>query len=389
MYLCTQKVIDMTKKPKTSRIFALMLTWQCNLNCVYCFEKHKATDKVMSLETAKTIIQNEFSEFEASGDQGVLKVDFFGGEPLLRFQLIKDLAEWIWEQDFHINYVLSVTTNGTLLNDEMKAWFKKHKEHFRLILSVDGTDDMQCMNRGCPSDKLPIQFVRETWPDLYLKSTMSRDSLQTFGDGVIYMLEKGYHVASSIAVGVKWQKGDAEIYKRELTKIANYYMEHPQIEVMPLFSRMFVELLEPFCHETPPKNCGTGTTMAAYDVDGKPYPCHLFLPIVHGKNIDKELSEIDFYDNERMFDDDCRQCGMMQICRTCYGFNFIERGDVSKRDKTTCEMLLAEAQVISAFQVNYLMQKSKKHELTSEELLMLQAAVKCYETFKDFTFEVK
>ena len=126
--------------------------------------------------------------------------------------------------------------------------------------------------------------------------------------------------------------------------------------------------------------------MAAYDVDGKAYPCHLFLPIVHGKNIDNELSNIDFYDNERMFDEECRQCGMMQICRTCYGFNFIERNDVSKRDKTTCEMLLAEAQVISAFQVNYLMQKSKKHELTGEELLMLQAALKCYQTFKDFSF---
>lgn len=377
----------MYKQPKTSRIFALMLTWQCNLNCVYCFEKHKTTDKVMSLETAKSIIEKEFSTFEASGDQGVIKVDFFGGEPLLRFQLIKDLAEWIWQQQYKINYVLSVTTNGSLLNDEMKAWFTKHKEHFRLILSVDGTDEMQCMNRGCPSNKLPIQFVRDTWPDLYLKSTMSRDSLPTFGDGIIYMLEKGYHVASSIAVGVKWQKGDAEIYKRELEKVADYYMTHPDVEPMLLFKRIFAELLEPFCNELPPKGCGTGTTMAAYDVDGKAYPCHLFLPIVHGRNIDNELAEIDWRDNRKIFDDTCLNCGMKQICRTCYGFNFIERGDVSKRDKTTCEMLLVEAQVISAFQINYLMQKSRTQELNSEELLRLQAAVKCYETFKDFSFD--
>lgn len=377
----------MIYKPKTSRIFALMLTWQCNLNCVYCFEKHKASNKVMSLSTAKEIIRKEFTAFEQTGDQGEIKVDFFGGEPLLRFQLIKELSEWIWEQHYKVNYVLSVTTNGTLLNDEMKEWFTKNKEHLRLILSVDGTDEMQCMNRGCPSDKLPIEFVRKTWPDLYLKSTMSRDSLQTFGDGVIYLLEQGYHVASSIAVGVKWQEGDAEIYKRELTKVANYYMTHPEVEVMPLFSRIFGELLEPFCNELPPKGCGTGTTMAAYDVDGKAYPCHLFLPVVHGKNIDKELSEIDFYDNERMFDDSCLDCGMKQICRTCYGFNFIERGDVCKRDKTTCKMLLAEAQVISAFQVNYLMLRSKTQELNGEELLMLQAAVKCYETFKDFSFD--
>ena len=364
-----------------------MLTWQCNLNCVYCFEKHKAKNKVMSLGTAKKIVHREFTAFKESGAKGEIKVDFFGGEPLLRFQVIRDLSEWIWEQHYDINYVLSVTSNGSLLNDEMKDWFTQNKEHLRLILSVDGTDEMQCMNRGCPSDRLPIDFVRKTWPDLYLKSTMSRESLPTFGDGIIYMLEKGYHVASSIAVGVKWQEGDAEIYKRELTKVADYYMAHPQVEVMPLFSRIFGELLEPFCNELPPKGCGTGTTMAAYDVDGKAYPCHLFLPVVHGRNIDKELAETDFRDNRRMFDDSCLDCKMMQICRTCYGFNFIERGDVSKRDKTTCRMLLAEAQVISAFQVNYLMQKSRTQELGSEELLMLQAAVKCYETFKDFSFD--
>ena len=377
----------MNKKPKTVRIFALMLTWQCNLNCVYCFEKHKTANKVMNFETAKEIVRKEFTAVEESGEEGVIKVEFFGGEPLLRFDLIKQLAEWIWEQNFHVGYELSVTTNGSLLNDEMKKWFTEHKEHFRLIMSVDGTDEMQCMNRGCPSDKLPVEFVRKTWPDSYLKSTMSRDSLGSYGDGVIYLLENGYNVASSIAVGVKWQDGDAAIYKRELEKVANYYLTHPEKEVMAFFNRTFLEMLEPYCNQTPPKNCGTGTTMATYDVDGKAYPCHLFLPIVHGKNIDKELSEIDFTDNERMFDDSCRDCGMKQVCRTCYGFNFVERGDVAKRDKTMCEMQLAEVQVISAFQIKYLMQKSKQQKLTGEELLQLQAAVKCYQTFNDFTLK--
>lgn len=312
----------MIQRPDTSRIIALTLTWQCNLSCVYCFEKHKRKDKVMTLETAKGIIMNEFRQFEASGGKGVLKVEFFGGEPLLNFKLIKELSEWIWEQDFHLNYILSVTTNGTLLNDEMKAWFTKHKQHFRLILSVDGTEEMQRGNRGCGMGQLPIEFVRETWPDLYLKSTMSKDSLKTFGDGAIYMLKKGYNIASSIAVGVKWDKEDAEIYRRELQKIADFYLEHPEIEPMPLFSKAYSELMEPHCSRTPVKNCGTGTTMAAYDVDGVAYPCHLFLPLVHGKDVIGDLRKIDFSNNDRMLDDDCRKCGMVRICRSCYGFNY-------------------------------------------------------------------
>ena len=376
----------MNKKTKTTRVIALMLTWQCNLNCVYCFEKHKATNKIMSLETAKDIIRKEFAAIEASPEGGAIKVEFFGGEPLLRFDLIKELSEWIWSQDFPIGYELSVTTNGSLLNDEMRAWFTEHKKQLRLIMSVDGTDEMQCMNRGCPTDKLPIDFVRETWPDSYLKSTMSRDSLNTYGDGVIYLLEKGYNVASSIAVGVKWQEGDDVIYKRELEKVCNYYLAHPEKEIMAFYNRTFLEALEPYFNQIPVKNCGAGTTMAAYDVDGRAYPCHLFLPVVHGKDLYDELNKIDFSDRERMFDESCRQCGLKSICRTCYGFNYNERGDVSRRDKTVCRMQLAEIQVISAFQINYLMARSKERNLSGEELLRLQAAVKCYEKYKDFSF---
>lgn len=377
----------MFEKAKTTRIIALMLTWQCNLNCIYCFEKFKTNNKVMSLDTAKRIIDKEFKDFEQSGDKGILKVDFFGGEPLLNFNLIKDLSEWIWEQDYPINYVLSVTTNGTLLNDEMKKWFTTHKKHFRLILSVDGTEEMQRNNRGCRQEQLPIDYVRETWPDLYLKSTMSKESLKTFAEGVIYMLEKGYNVASSIAIGEDWDKDDAAIYRRELEKLAEYYLEHIDIEPMPLYTRVFAELMEPFCNNTPIKGCGTGTSMAAYDVDGTAYPCHLFLPVVHGKNIKKELAEIDFYDNDKLFDDDCRKCGFAQICRTCYGFNFNDRGNVNKRDKRVCEMLLAEAQVLSAFQINYLVKISKTRKLAYNESYALKAAIKCYEKYKDFTFE--
>lgn len=375
---------DMFEKPKTKRIFALMLTWQCNLNCVYCFEKYKTKNKEMSLETAKNIILKEFGEFEKTGDDGIIKVDFFGGEPLLNFPVIRDLSEWIWQQKFSINYVLSVTTNGTLLNEEMKSWFRLHKEHFRLILSVDGTEEMQRINRGCKEENLPIEFVRDTWPELYLKSTMSKESLKTFADGVIYMLDKGYRVSSSIAIGVPWDDGDAQIYKRELEKIADYYLQHMEIEPMPLFTRVFAELMEPYCNQTPVKNCGTGTTMLAYDVDGTPYPCHLFLPIVHGKNRKDEISKIDFFDNDRMIDDDCRKCGMLRICRTCYGFNYNDRGDVNKRDKRVCSMLLVEAQVLSAFQINYLVKMARMRKLTDSETFALKAAIKCHHLYKDF-----
>ena len=75
---------------------------------------------------------------------------------------------------------------------------------------------------------------------------------------------------------------------------------------------------------------------------------------------------------------------MLRICKTCYGFNYKDRGDVRKRDRRTCRMQLAEAQVVSDFQINWLMMESKRRQLSSLELFGLKGALKCRELFHDF-----
>jgi len=108
----------------------LMLTYACNLNCVYCYEKDKRTGKTMAFKTARKVIQEAFIENATVCEE--IEIDFMGGEPLLEFDRIKEISEWMWSQNWSKPYILYATTNGTLLNEEMKKWFSEHKE--RIVL---------------------------------------------------------------------------------------------------------------------------------------------------------------------------------------------------------------------------------------------------------------
>ncbi len=372
----------------SGRICALMLTYGCNLNCVYCFEKYKDATKKMSIETAKEIILSEFKAFYENNASGTLKIDFFGGEPLLQFPIIKEIIKWAIEEResnnpyFNINHEFSITTNGTLLDTKKRLWFEKNKEYISLILSVDGKPDMQTKNRGTQYQSLPIEFVHKTWPEQNFKMTVSRETLKDFADGVIFFHKKRYPVVGSLAVGVNWLDGDEKMYAKQLLKLSEYYLSNPQIKPIPLFTRIYAEFLTNSNNPLPYKNCGTGTTMVAYDVDGTPYPCHMFVPLVTGEKSD--FSSIEFNNPESLIDETCHNCNYLKVCRTCYGFNYNQRGDVKKRDKSYCKMIAVEIPIISAFQIKYYVLKNKLSSLSDEDCATLKAAIKCYEKYKNF-----
>lgn len=364
---------------ETTRVCTLMITHSCNLNCIYCFEKFKSNQK-MSFDVAIGILEREFALFE--NEKGRLAIEFFGGEPLTNISLIKQIYDWVKKKKPTIDYVFQITTNGTLLTDDIKEWLIERKNDFRIVMSVDGTEAMQMGNRGCKLSDLPIDYVRNVWPNSYFKMTLSSDTLCEYAKGLISLYEKGFNIASSLAEGQTWKNGDAEIYRTQLNQIGDYFLSHPDKIVQHPFNFLFKMYLDQSVNKLPWKNCGVGTTIKMYDIDGKLYPCHLFLPMVHGnKHVLNEIANINFTNHELIIDEDCKCCPALKICKTCYGYNFIQRNNVIKRDKSMCSLRLVEAQEVSAFEVKYLM--NKKEKLSSYELLMLKAALRCYQQIKD------
>ena len=150
---------------KTTRVCTLMITHSCNLNCSYCFEKHKSSNK-MSFDTAQEILKKEYATYKGNPQKERLAIELFGGEPLTNFSLIQQIYEWTKRQKLPFNYIFQITTNGTLLNDPIKEWLSQRKSDFRIVMSVDGTEVMQKENRGCELSELPIAYIKKLGPTL-------------------------------------------------------------------------------------------------------------------------------------------------------------------------------------------------------------------------------
>ncbi len=341
----------------------LVVTNRCNLNCVYCYETNK-NHFDMSSEMAKDIIQKEL----LSND--LKSIEFHGGEPLLNFNLVKDVCEWVWTcfPDKNVDFFL--TTNGTQFSSEYKKWFEINHKRIVCALSLDGTPQMNLDNRGCVINEDTLSFVHKLWPNQTVKMTISLKTLLSLAEGVIYAHKKGFKVSANLAYGIDWNKSDINIYKRELQKLVDFYLEHPEIEPCSIFDgEKLVKILKPYSLT---RHCQAGQSFHAYDIDGKKYPCHVFCGNTLKTEKWHEISYSDFK-NDALFDDPmCTECAIHNICPTCYGMNFIERGTVYSRDKSMCDYIKAEK--IAACKLHKQRILSKEFDsITDREYLILKS----------------
>ena len=124
---------------------SLEIAHECNLNCRYCYLGAKK-NKVMNSNMAKEAVDMSIKEVLKQKDK-TLDVYFIGGEPLLKFDLIKEIVEYVKTvcNNWGLNYSFSTTTNGTLLNKEIMDYLIG--ERFDLKISIDGKEEFHDLNR--------------------------------------------------------------------------------------------------------------------------------------------------------------------------------------------------------------------------------------------------
>lgn len=359
------------------RLCTLIVTHQCNLDCVYCYEPHKSTAS-MRPEVAKQVIDSEFDFVARTGQFDELAIDFMGGEPLMRFNLIREIAEWVWSAPRPVPYILFSTTNGTLLNERRKQWFRRHRQQYYLVLSLDGTPAMHDANRGQSFGRIDLDFFLENWPDQPVKMTVSCGTIDSLADGIVYLQERGFKVGASLGQGMPWNSESIAEFSRQLRKLAEYYLEHEHIPPVSLLDVSIQHVLD--SRGTGQKKfCGTGTHMAAYDLDGKMYPCHMFTPLVLGTSKIEELQAIKFREDATVSDPDCGDCALRNICPTCYGFNYQLAGNVALRDKIMCRLFKAQVEVNCWFQTQLLKRKRRAGPLALDDARNAKACLKIME----------
>ena len=365
------------------RTCMLMVTHACNLNCSYCYEPYKQNVH-MDLDLAKEIISREARFVNESDDFDELEIDFMGGEPLMNFPLIKAVVEWLEEGVIIVPWLCFATTNGTLLIDEIKDWLRDHKDNIILGASYDGNIEMQLYNRGTNKYNIDLAFFNELWPDQALHMTISKETLPMLAEGVLYIQKKGYKLDAALAEGEDWTIEDAIIYRKQLCILKDIYLK--EFELIPLnrLTRFINVFNLPATEKVQGKWCGTGKQMVTYDIDGQKYGCHMFTPLVLGKDKALITEAIEWDSPESTADDYCKNCVLRSFCPTCLGFNYKYRGHVAIRNKNWCPMVLAEALTACEFQVECIANMDK---LDKQDAQHGKMALKAYAILKHLDIE--
>lgn len=263
----------------------------CNLNCSYCFAsqgKYHGERAVMSFETGKRAL--DFL-IENSGSRKNLEVDFFGGEPLMNFKVVKQLVEYARsvEKEHGKNFRFTLTTNGVLIDDEVIDFC--NKEMSNVVLSLDGRkevhDRLRVDYQGNGSwDKIVPKFQKlvkaRGGKNYYMRGTFTHANPDFMKD-IEVMLDLGFNELSMEPVVCK-PTDEAHLTDEDLKVVFEQYellakeMIKRKKEGRPFtFYHYMIDLTGGPCVYKRVSGCGSGTEYMAVTPWGDLYPCHQFV----------------------------------------------------------------------------------------------------------------
>lgn len=290
----TFKPIASTLKNKSRGIIkalCLHVAHTCNLNCSYCFAsqgKYHGERAIMSLETGKRAL--DFL-IENSGTRHNLEVDFFGGEPLMNFQMIKDLVAYARsiEKKHNKNFRFTLTTNGVLIDKDVIDF--ANKEMSNVVLSLDGRKEIHDRYRvdyaGNGSwDKIVPKFQQlvkaRDGKNYYMRGTFTHANPDFLKD-IKTMLDLGFRELSMEPV-VCDKNDPSALTEKDLPIIFEQYENLAKLMIEQddkgkpfTFYHYILDLSDGPCIYKRISGCGSGTEYMAVTPWGDLYPCHQFV----------------------------------------------------------------------------------------------------------------
>lgn len=284
-------VVDFKKRKTVVKALCLHIAHDCNLACQYCFAEegeYHGRRALMSFEVGKKALDFLIAN---SGNRRNLEVDFFGGEPLMNWEVVKQLVEYgrSKEKEYNKNFRFTMTTNGVLLNDEIMDYC--NREMSNVVLSLDGrkevNDKMRPFRGGKGSFDLIVPKFQKFAEmrgdrDYYVRGTFTRHNLD-FSKDVTEFADLGFHSMSIEPVVAKPEEEYA-IREEDLPQIMEEY-DHLAEEYIRRkkegrgfnFFHFNIDLNQGPCVAKRLSGCGSGTEYLAVTPWGDLYPCHQFV----------------------------------------------------------------------------------------------------------------
>ena len=316
-------------RPTVVKALCLHIAHDCNLACKYCFAEegeYKGKRELMSYEVGKKALDFLVAN---SGSRRNLEVDFFGGEPLMNFQVVKDLVKYgrSIEEKNNKHFRFTLTTNGVLLNDEIMEFANENMDN--VVLSIDGRKEIHDMMRPFPKgdgsyDLIVPKFIKfadsRNQEKYYVRGTFTHNNLD-FSKDVLHLADLGFKQISVEPVVAK-DTDDYAIREEDLPKLYEEYdnlakemVERHGTDREFNFFHFMIDLEGGPCVYKRLSGCGSGTEYLAVTPTGDLYPCHQFVG-----DTDFLMGNVDAGIKNTELQSEFKSCNVYakEECRNCF-----------------------------------------------------------------------
>ena len=366
-------IIDFKKRKTVVKALCLHIAHDCNLACKYCFAEegeYHGGRALMSYEVGKKALDFLIAN---SGNRVNLEVDFFGGEPLMNFQVVKDLVAYgrSKEKEFNKKFRFTLTTNGMLLTDEVMEF--ANKEMANVVLSIDGRKEVHDFMRPTRNGKGSYDLIIDKFKKMaemrhqtnyYVRGTFTHYNLD-FSKDVLHLADMGFKQISAEPV-VAPDDMDYAIREEDLPQLFEEYDNLAKEMVKRKkegngfnFFHFMIDLTGgPWLYKRL-SGCGSGTEYLAVTPWGDLYPCHQFVGMEQFKlgNVDTGIEKTDIVDEFKLCNvyakDKCKDCFARFYCSggcaaNSYNFhgNLLDAYDIGcelERKRVECAIMIKAA----------------------------------------------
>lgn len=347
-------------RPTVVKALCLHIAHDCNLACRYCFAgegEYHGRRALMSFEVGKKALDFLVAN---SGTRRNLEVDFFGGEPTMNFEVVKQLVEYgrKIEKEHDKNFRFTLTTNGILLNDEIMEF--ANKEMANVVLSVDGRKEVHDYMRptrngqGSSYDIIMPKFKKfaesRNQTNYYVRGTFTHNNLD-FSKDVLSLADEGFEQISVEPV-VAPPTEDYAIREEDIKQICEEYDALAKELVKRKkagngfnFFHFMIDLEGGPCVAKRLSGCGSGCEYLAVTPWGDFYPCHQFVgeeKFIMG-NVDTGITRTDLRDEFKACNvyskEKCKKCFAKFFCSGgCAANSYNFHGNINDAYDIGCEM---------------------------------------------------
>jgi uncharacterized protein len=386
------------------------LTEGCNLACDYCFTYSDHITRRLNIPKFKIFLNDWINSVQDT----ILHVGWWGGEPFIEFEVMKELTTYVQQKAKEVNKEVhfGLTTNGTVMNKEIMDWLLEIP--VKILISCDGIKQAHDMHRKYKSgagswDKMHenILLLKEHKVPFDTRLSISTDTVPYFFESIKFLAEdigmKG--TAFSLVSEGEWTNDIYNQFRLELDKCIDYNINRIKngLNAITLFhiDDQAKDLIIKRKGLTSLKPCGSGVTYMGFGIDGTLWPCHRFNK--HGLTRDERITKStclgyynddnkliilnkDFKDRLIYYDNNinpaCQQC-MVQKKHNCNGFCIATNYDINNDAFTPCHSSCEYEKIILEYASKYIVKLLENNIFLSDAIELNQSSgrannFKCY-----------